>query len=279
VQPEEARTRLLQLLESAPDPFPLDRAALLLAVHRHPGLDIFPYEDRLDGYAARVVEALPEGEMDPRRRLGALRRVLFEEEGFHGNRDDYYDVRNSYLPDVLDRKLGIPISLATVMIGVTRRLDWPAGLVNFPTHVLVRYEAADESLAVDAFHGGLILSPEELVERWKAATGQPAPSLPEILEPASPRSAVTRMVNNIWMVHYQRREYLLAADTIGLLALLHPNNPLHDRDRGLLLLAGQETEQGLAHLEEYLRRVPDAADRAAIQARILDLKNPPLGIE
>lgn len=279
MDPQEARANLLQLLQASPDPFPLDRAALLLSACREPGLDIFPHEDRLDGYAARVVSSLPEGEREARRRLGALRRVLFEEEGFHGNREDYYDVRNSYLDQVLERKLGIPISLAAVVIGTARRLDWPARLVNFPMHVLVRYDAEEGPLAVDPFHGGLILGEDELAERWQAATRRPAPSLEEMLEPARPRAAVTRMVNNIWAIHYQRREYRQAAELTRLLSLFYPENPLHSRDLGLLLLAAQETEEGIRHLKDYLRRVPDARDREAILARVYDLENPPLGID
>lgn len=278
MNPAEARGKLLQLLQAAPDPFPLDRAALLLAVQRYPGLDIFPYEDQLDGYAARVVSALPEGEPDPRRRLGALRRVLFEEEGFHGNREDYYDVRNSYLNQVLERKLGIPISLAAVTIGVARRLDWPLRLVSFPMHVLLCYQSPEERLAVDPFHGGLILGEDELAERWRTATRQDPPPLEEMLEPATPRQSVVRMLNNIWMIHYQQRSYLDAAGAVSLIAEIHPENPLHQRDLGLLLLAAQRSEEGIPHLEEYLRRAPHAADRDAILARILDLKNPPLGL-
>lgn len=279
MNPAEARENLLQLLQTPPDPFPLDRAALLLAVQRYPGLDIFPYEDRLDGYAARVVSALPKGESDPRRRMAALRRLLFEEERFHGNREDYYDLRNSYLNQVLDRKLGIPISLATLLLGVARRLGWPLCLVNFPMHVLLRYDGADGPLAVDPFHGGLILGEDELAERWRGATGQEAPSVDEMLQPADPRTSVTRMLNNIWMIHYQLRHYADAAAAVSLIAAIHPENPLHERDLGLLLLAAQRAEEGIPHLREYLRRVPGAGDREAIETRIQDLTNPPLGLE
>jgi regulator of sirC expression with transglutaminase-like and TPR domain len=213
LSPGDARDRLLQLLRAAPDPFPLDRAALLLAADRSPGLDIFPYEDRLDAYACRASSSLPDDGAEPRARLAALRRVLFEEEGFHGNRQDYYDVRNSYLHEVLDRKLGIPISLAVLMVGVARRLDWPLQLVNFPMHVLVRYEGPDEILAVDPFHGGLIIGADELEARWRGAAGTEPPD--EMLDPAPARHVLMRMLNNIVLIHShhgQRRHAEEAAE-------------------------------------------------------------------
>lgn len=220
MNPDEAWAELLRLVRehaAAGAPFhrfPLDRAALLLAADAYPGLDPAPYEARLDAYAGRVENALGASEADPRVRLGALRKVLFEEEGFHGNREEYYDPRNSYLNWVLDRKLGIPISLAAVMLGVSRRLEWPLWAVNFPAHVLVRYEGAGEALAVDPFHGGLILGREELEERWRFATGTDAPHPEAMLRPAESRQVVARMLNNLRVIHHARGE-LARASQLG----------------------------------------------------------------
>lgn len=225
MDPGAARIELQRLLYQAPDPFPLDRAALLLAVDEYPDLDLALYEAQLDGYAMQVRDRLGQAPPEePRLRLTALRRVLFEDEGFHGNREQYYDVRNSYLNEVLDRKLGIPISLATVVLGVARRLAWPMHGVSFPAHFLVRYAAERDPLAIDAFHGGLILGTDELEERWRLNTGHPAPPVEQMLRPASSRNILLRMLNNIRLVHTNRGDYQLADHAVEKMLLIDPNS-------------------------------------------------------
>ncbi|HTE20887.1 MAG TPA: transglutaminase-like domain-containing protein [Armatimonadota bacterium] len=270
----EARRELRRLLDESPEPFPFDRAALLLAADADPSLDVRPYEACLDRYAERVGEAAGAGEPDPRRRLGALRRVVFEDEGFHGNRDDYYDVRNSYLNEVLDRKLGIPISLATVVLGVARRLGWPLHPVNFPQHFLLRYATPDEPLAVDAFHGGLILGADELEERWRFATGYDAPDASRMLEPAAPVGVLVRMLNNIRGIHHQQQDYRGAARATELIGLIDPLNPQHERDLGYFLLKARELEPGITHLERYLERAPHAVDADVVREYLASLRGP-----
>ena len=131
----QARTRLLELFRRPPEPFPLDEAALLLAVAEFPDLDLALYLRRIDQLAAQVARYAPAGD-EPVARIAALRRGLFEDGGFHGNREAFYDPRNSYLNLVLDRRRGIPITLAILAISVARRLGWPLYGVEFPGHYL-----------------------------------------------------------------------------------------------------------------------------------------------
>jgi regulator of sirC expression with transglutaminase-like and TPR domain len=253
VTAHEAGAELARLLEAVPRPFPLDRAALLLAVDAYPGLDVDGCSARIDDLAARVA-ALPQAEdPDPRRRLGALRRVLFEDEGFHGNRAAYYDLRNSYLNEVLERRLGIPITLSVLVLGVARRLDWPMDGVNFPGHFLVRYAAPEEPLAIDAFDGGLILGAEELRERWRLTTGTDAPASERMLEPADPRSVLVRILNNIRLIHAQDRSFRAAAEVTERMAWIEPHRIGHLVDACNLWLAAGEKERGLEHARAYLR--------------------------
>jgi len=279
VQPREAREELLQLLSAGAaspesEPFPLDRAGLLLAVDEYPFLPFALYEAQLDEYAARTSEAVGASPSpdEPRAQLAALRRVLFEDEGFHGNREQYYDVRNSYLNEVLDRKLGIPISLAAVMVGVARRLGWRLEPVNFPNHFLLRLAGPDEVLAVDPFHGGLILGFDDLEERWRAATGLPCPPLGALLQPASPSAVMVRMLNNIWMVHANSRRYPLAVLAKEKIALIEPHNPAHDRDLGYLLAGAREVDRAAQYLARYLERAPGAPDRDLILSHLDQLR-------
>lgn len=279
MQPSEAREELLRLLSAGAaspesEPFPIDRVGLLLAVDEYPFLPFALYEAQLDDYAARTLQAVGAGPDpgDPRAQLAALRRVLFEEEGFHGNREQYYDVRNSYLNEVLDRKLGIPISLATVMVGVARRLGWRLEPVNFPNHVLLRFPGRGEVLAVDPFHGGLILGAEDLEERWRHATGLPFPSVEGLLQPASPPAVVVRMLNNIWMVHANARRFLLAVLAKEKIALIEPHEPTHDRDLGYLFASARKAAHAMEHLERYLDRAPSAPDRDLVLSHLQQLR-------
>lgn len=278
--PAEARAELRRLLAGAPTSappacFPLDRAALLLGVDEYPALDLEEYERRMEEFAERVADAapaVPDSEADPRRRLGAMRRVLFEEDGFHGNRQDYYDVRNSYLHEVLDRRLGIPISLAALILGVARRLDWPMTGVNFPSHFLVRYGEGRRALAVDAFYGALILGEEELREMWQRATGEAAPSVAAMLRPACPRAVLVRMLNNIWLVHRHAQHFDLAALAVEKIALIEPEVPGHQRTLGYLRQSAGDEDAAARHFERYLATAPGAADAGQVHACLRRLR-------
>lgn len=277
---EQALSELIALVSQPPTPFPWDRAALLLAVDEYPRLDIPRYLSLLDGYAAEVLAYPGAQEADPRARVVALRRVLFEEAGFQGNRGQYYDVRNSYLNEVLDRKLGLPITLAMVMLAVGHRLGWPLVPVNFPGHFLVAYQPEDpvDPLALDPFHGGLILSEEELGERWRLSTGFETPPLEALLRPASPRPVLLRIVNNIRLAHRQAKRFRDAALANEKLARLDPEEPRHERDLAYLWLAAEEPRRAERLLTRYLERRPDAPDREQVRDHLALLRErlPPL---
>jgi regulator of sirC expression with transglutaminase-like and TPR domain len=270
VTPEAARDALGALLRDRPHPFPIDRAALLLAVEEYPGLDPQPCQAQLDAYAARVETAA--AGLEPRRRMAALRRVLFEEEGFHGNRDAYYDLRNSYLNEVLERKLGIPITLAAVMLGVAGRLGWPLAGVSFPLHFLVRYVDSDEPLAADPFHGGLLLGREELEERWRLATGSEPPAGEALLPPATPEAILTRMLNNIRIIHAHHQRFDRAAEVTTLMGCIVPEEPEIDRQAGYFLLRAGAPHRARLHLERYLDRAPQSPWAAAVRQQLEALR-------
>ena len=272
MDPAAARAELVRLLESQPAPFPLDRAALLLAVDEYPGLSLKPYEAQLDDYAARVSSLLAPGETEPKCHLKALRQVLFEEEGFHGNREEYYDVRNSYLNEVLERKLGIPISLGMVMLGVARRLGWPVVCINFPNHFLLGYATAEGLLPVDPFHGGLILDDEELCERWRQVSQFRPSNIHAQLHPADPRTVLVRMLNNIRLVHAHKREYRKAVVATEKVVLIEPGNPMHERDLGYFLLGARRVDDAVRHLRSYLARSPQAIDTETVQEHLDNLQ-------
>jgi regulator of sirC expression with transglutaminase-like and TPR domain len=256
----EARERLARLLAPGAGLLPLAEASLLCAVDEYPELEPAPYLEQIETLAS-LVEARAGGRADPVHRIASLRRVVFEEAGFRGNRETYYDPRNSYLNDVLDRRLGIPISLAILVLAVGRRLGWPLYGVNFPYHFLVRYGEAEPLYAIDAFHGALILGEEELRERWETAMRQPPPALPAMLAAAPPTAVLARLLTPQRAIYTQQNDFRRAALAAEKQLLVEPHNPVHCRDLGYFYLLSRRVEQGVAQLQRYLRARPAAPDR------------------
>jgi regulator of sirC expression with transglutaminase-like and TPR domain len=135
----------------------------------------------------------------------ALCRLLYDELGFRGNEADYYDPRNSFLNVVLSRRIGIPITLAIVVVEVARRAGLEAHGVGFPAHFLVRVEGLRAPLMIDPFHGRL-LTPDELRALHERATGRSGEVPPELLWPASKRQVLLRMLNNLRAIYSTRSE-------------------------------------------------------------------------
>jgi regulator of sirC expression with transglutaminase-like and TPR domain len=256
---QQAREGVCRIL-SAGSPSDLVEAALLLGIDEYPDLDPQPYLDQVEDLTCLVAERNGDCE-DPVYRLASLRRVIFEDAGFHGSRENYYDPRNSYLHEVLDRRLGIPISLSLLVLGIGRRLGWPVDGVNFPLHFLVRYGDSTPLLAVDAYHGGLILSEDELRERWLSATGATPPPLEEMLAPASTAAILARLLNNLKVIYAHRQDFCRAALVAEKLVLVQPGEPTHHRALGYLYALDKRVEPAVSELHRYLRMSPAAADR------------------
>ena len=156
----------------------LDEAALLLARTEYPALDLAAQLARLDALAAR---AQCDPGLAPHANIANLNRLLFEEENFAGNEEEYDDPRNSYLNDVLDRKMGIPITLSLVYQEVARRCGLPVVGVGFPGHFLAKYLAASGEILLDPYHRGAIVSLQECEEKLKAQFGEEAEFRPSYL--------------------------------------------------------------------------------------------------
>jgi regulator of sirC expression with transglutaminase-like and TPR domain len=181
----------------------IDLAAVALDVARiaYPVLDAGPYLRRLDEIAAQV-EC---GRTDPLSVIEALSACLFERLGFHGNRDDYYDPRNSFLNDVLDRRTGIPITLSVVYMEVARRIGLTLCGVGFPGHFLVKH-AGDPEIVVDCFHGGRIMLPPDCEERLREVYGRPVALDPAFLNAVSKPQIIIRMLHNLAAIYGQTQQ-------------------------------------------------------------------------
>ncbi|MCI0341862.1 MAG: transglutaminase-like domain-containing protein [Planctomycetales bacterium] len=196
-------------------------AALLFARDRYPGLEPAPYLRRLDALAERVGRL---GASSPEDRAAALRQVLVEEEGFEGNRRRYYDPANSYLNAVLDRKLGIPISLSAVWLDVAHQIGWPFAGVGLPGHFVIGVSDGSADLWVDPFGGGRALGRaacEKLVAR---AIGRSRKLPDEAFETVPNRLVLTRMLNNLRLLYLERGHWHDAACAIEGLLAIHPDS-------------------------------------------------------
>jgi regulator of sirC expression with transglutaminase-like and TPR domain len=230
---EEVLTQLQRLCGNQGSEIPLDRAALVIAGFEYPALDQAYYLSELDRLSAILRPRLPSGR-DPLAVLQALNALLFEEEGYRGNQDDYYDPRNSFLNEVIDRKLGIPITLSLVYLEVARRLGFPLAGISFPGHFLVRHRSADREFYVDPFHRGEILLPGELPGRLASLFGAKTAEellkrhqnrLPEnFVSDASPRDILIRMLTNLREIYLRRRDLERGRHVVAMMLALHPDS-------------------------------------------------------
>jgi regulator of sirC expression with transglutaminase-like and TPR domain len=259
------------------DELPLLDTALLIARDEYPDLDPAGYTAQVDTYADALRPQL-EGDVDLPSRLTAINRYLFDEVGFAGNNNQYDDPRNSYLNEVVDRKLGIPISLAVIQIEVTRRLGLPLDGVSFPGHFLVRLPVDDGILVLDPFNKGRPVSAEELRERASPHLGGQAPDdrqLMQILAPATHRSILMRMLRNLKGLYQASEDWERVARTADRLLKLSPNTGEALRDRGLAYREMGYAKGAREDLARYLQLLPEADDVEQVREALVDLAGEP----
>ena len=199
-------------------------------------------------------------------KMAAINRHLFEELGYAGDNEQYYDPRNSYLNEVFERRLGNPISLALVQIEVARRLGVPLDGVSFPGHFLVRLPVDDGVLVMDPFNRGRPLDEDELRQRARPHLGGEAPddhALFQILNPATHRAILMRVLRNLHGVYAERDDWERAARSADRILRLSPDNGDALRDRGLAYLKMGYRQGARNDLARYLQLNPEAQDDAA----------------
>jgi regulator of sirC expression with transglutaminase-like and TPR domain len=259
------------------DELPLLDTALLIARDEYPDLDAARYTRQVQTYAEALRPQL-EGDIELPARLTAINRYLFEELGFAGNNVQYDDPRNSYLNQVVDRKLGIPISLAVIQIEVTRRLGLPLDGISFPGHFLVRLPVDDGILVLDPFNRGRPVSAEELRERASPHLGGQAPDdqqLLQILAPATHRMILVRMLRNLKGLYLEQGDWARVARSADRLLKLSPDTAEALRDRGLAYRELGHTKGAREDLARYLQLLPEADDLETVRATLIDLGTAP----
>jgi regulator of sirC expression with transglutaminase-like and TPR domain len=241
----------------------LGRAALAIARSEYPDLDVGAQLARLGALAHGVGPA--RGSADPLARLHRLREYLFEEQGFGGDSDEYFDPRNSYLNDVLDRRRGIPITLSLVLIEVGRRLGLEMEGIGLPGHFITGARVGGEHLLLDPFNGGTILTGEACADLVSRALGQPVELAPEHFTPVTNRQFLIRMLANLKGVYWRREAWPKVVGLIDRLLVLNPRAGGEWRDRGIAWSSMGDLRRGLADWERYLTEFPDAADHERVK--------------
>ena len=270
VPTSSARSRFAAAVSQPDERIDLGEAALLIAAQEYPQLALEPYLRRLDVLAERVNDRLS-NETAPPIVLGELTRVLFHEEGLRGNEGAYYDPRNSFLNDVLDRKLGIPITLGVVVLEVGRRLGLPLEGLGFPGHFIVRYRGEAVSLLIDPFDKGRIRfedQAQELLDRVYAGMVQ---LKPEFMRAVSRREILERMLRNLKGIYLNAKEDFRALGVIELLLVLRPEARGEVRDRGIMLARIGRYDEAIEQLEMYLDFAPGATDAPRVRDYIMRL--------
>ena len=270
--------RFVELVAREDQRIELARACLQIAEDAYPGLDVDGYVGEIDRFAKRLrARCAPQAAVEDR--VIALNEFLFDELGFGGNTDDYYDPRNSYLNEVIDRRTGIPITLSILYMEIGRRIGLPFEGVSFPGHFLVRLPLRGGTLMLDPFSGGVPQPEAELRERLKrvipreALGGVPVAELPldQFLEPANNRQILARLLRNLKGVYREKDQPERLLAVLNRMVVVAPESAAELRDRGLVYQRLECWRPALQDLAEYLQREPDAADLDEVRARMMEL--------
>ena len=249
----------------------LIRAALVIARTEYPNLDIEEYAGRIERMARRVAEAA--ADLDQQRTLAALNRVIFEQSNLRGNREDYYDPRNSFLNDVLDRGLGIPITLSIIYMEVAGRVGFPLSGVGMPGHFLLKhYGDSEQEILIDCFNRGDILSRQDCQSRLDEIYSGEMKLRPEFLHPISRRQILTRMLNNLKTVYLSTRNFRKALPIADLILVIYPRSAEDVKQRALLRYSMGLHGLAAEDLDEYLKISPTASDADEIRQMSLSIR-------
>jgi regulator of sirC expression with transglutaminase-like and TPR domain len=267
MQEPDARRQFADIMAGPDDEVDLAQAALLIACEEYPDLDVPRYLRRVDGLA-RAVEKHLEHDPGPLAAVRALSGLLFDEEGFRGNLEDYYDPRNSFLNDVLDRRTGIPITLSTLYIEVGRRAGLPVEGIGLPGHFVVRVGGT----LVDPFHGGAVLSEQDCQKRLDRIYGGRLRLDETMLAACARKTILARTLRNLKAIYTKAGDFIRALNVVELLLRVEPGSLEEIRDRGMLHAALDCYALAAGELEEYLEKAGNAPGNEPLRQKAAELR-------
>ncbi len=244
----------------------LTRIAIELAQDAYPDLRAEPLLALIDELADRVRDRCPSGSK-VRHVLGQINWVLYIEENYRGNTDEYYDPRNSYLNEVVERKTGIPISMAVLYRAVAERVGLRLDGANLPAHFMLRLgDVGDEPLFVDVFASGDLLDRRGCQQRLVERVGRPVILTEGEIAPCSTSTVVGRMLLNLKGIYVQAGDFASALPVQERLVRLNSTDPAESRDLGMIHLQLDQPGRAIPPIERYLADKPDADDAPAVRA-------------
>jgi regulator of sirC expression with transglutaminase-like and TPR domain len=269
-----------QLLAGGDERIELARACLLIAEDAYPGLDVEGYVNEVARLALRLRGRLSRT-AGAEEKVVELNRFLFDELGYTGNSEEYYDPRNSYLNEVIDRRTGIPITLSVLYMELGRKIGLPLEGVSFPGHFLVRVRMRGGMLVLDPFAGGEPQTEDELRARLERVIprdvtgGVPVRDLPleQFLEPATNRQILARLLRNLKGIYRQAEMPERMLDVLNRALVVSPDSTSDLRDRGVVYEQLQAYRAALRDLTDYVAREPDAADIDEMRAKLIELSS------
>lgn len=271
IHPAAARQRfreIAQLPESALD---LVEGSLVIALEESPSLDIAHYLGQVNDWSAAVQERIV-GRRDIEHVIAAVNRILFEEEGFHGENEDYYDPRSALLSETLDRHAGLPITLSILYIELSRRAGIDASGVGIPGRFLVKFSGDFGVIIVDPFDGGRVLSTVELQQLLDEVYGGGVRFREQHLRSFSRREILARELAQLKAAYLAQHDIARAAASVDRLLILDERDAFEVRDRAALAMQLHAYGEAVECLERYLSLMPHAEDRGRIREQILYLR-------
>ncbi|TMG20120.1 MAG: tetratricopeptide repeat protein [Chloroflexi bacterium] len=262
--PADARDAFTRLLQTPEPELDLAEAALLIAAEEYPDLRPSVYLEQIARMGTELKRRI-RAEVEPRRVVETANTYLFEELHFKGNREEYYDPRNSFLNDVIERRVGIPITLAVLYIAIGERAGLPVRGVGMPGHFLVKYAPASSGeIFIDAFNGRT-LSRQECAKMLEDMYGGTVKMRPALLEPSTKRQILARILNNLKSLYLSRGDLARALAASDRIMLTDPHLTSEWRDRGLIQFQMRHDTEALKDFSRYLGVRPEPEDAARVK--------------
>jgi len=265
--------RLQQVLSGPEEAIDLAEAALLIATHAYPDLDVAHHLTRIE-VLAKTLESRIQPDLGPSQRILALNQYMFAELGFTANEKDYYDPRNSCLNDVLDRRVGIPITLSLLYMEIGARIGLPLEGVSFPGHFLVKCALPEGTVVLDPYAGGAMLGAADLQKRLRDVRGDEDSNaiVASMLSAAGKKEIVLRLLRNLKAIYLRSQQFDRALPIMHWIIATAPDHPPELRDRGMIYQELECSRAALADFERYLELSPGCDDRDEIRGRIVELQ-------
>lgn len=269
--PALARRRFEEIAGRPDARLDLVEASLVIALEEHPALDIERHLSEVESWSQAVRGRL-EGSRDVERIVETINRLLFDEEGFHGENDDYYDPRSALLSEMLERHAGLPIGLSILYIELSRRAGVEATGVSLPGRFLVKFSGAFGAIVVDPFDGGRVLTNVELQKILDGLYGGGVRLREHHLRSFTPKEILARELAQLKAAYLAQHDLPRAAASIDRLLILDDRDAYEVRDRALLAMQMHAYRQSIELFERYIALMPSAHDHARVREQIAYLR-------